>query len=260
MGGAAATVLRARGITDKGRVRATNEDCFAVDEALQLLVVADGLGGHNAGEVASHLVVDSVVDHVRTASNGGPHEWPYGFDHARTEMANVLRSAVHAANMRILEAALNSNDLAGMGTTVVAAVIRRGILSVTHVGDSRAYVLANGSLRRLTQDDSWVADVLANDPTADPVALQNHPMRNALTNVVGTQPRTEVHITEEPLQGGELIVLTTDGVHGVLNDSQIEQLLNAARDQQLGASSLVEAAMFRGSRDNVTAVVAQYTP
>jgi len=255
MEGAATTVLRAHGITDKGRVRPVNEDCFAIDEALQLLVVADGLGGHNAGEVASRIVVDSVVDHVQTASNGGTHEWPFGFDHARTEMANVLRSAVHAANVRILEAALSTAELTGMGTTVVAAVIRHGILSVVHVGDSRAYVMADRRLRPLTKDDSWMPDVLENDPTADPVALKQHPMRNALTNVVGTQPRTEVHLTEEPLRGGELIVLTTDGVHGVLADSQIEQLVNSATDP---ATALVEAAIFRGSRDNCTAVVAQY--
>jgi serine/threonine protein phosphatase PrpC len=260
MGGATTTVLRAQGVTDKGRVRASNEDCFAIDESLQLLVVADGLGGHNAGEVASRIVVDEVLEQVRAASNGDHYDWPFGFDHARTEMANVLRSAVQTANMRILEAAGSSEELAGMGTTVVAAVIRLGVLSIAHVGDSRAYVVAEGRLRLLTRDDSWMADVLANDPNADPVALKNHPMRNALTNVVGTQSRTEVHITEEPLQGGELIVLTTDGVHGALSDPHIEELLNSNQHLERAGLVLVETALDRGSRDNCTAVVAHYVP
>ncbi len=257
-------MVRAHGFTDKGRVRPINEDSLGIDDGLQLLIVADGMGGHNAGEVASRLAVDAVLEHVRQAFlERLPLEpdtavWPFGFDDSLSFASNVLRTAVHLANVFILETAMTSSDLGGMGTTVVAALVRDGRLSVAHVGDSRLYLLAGKRLRLLTTDDSWMADRLANDPDADPIALQNHPMRNALTNVVGAEARTVVHVREEPLTGGEFLLLTTDGVHGVLDDRRIEEISNEGGRVEDIAASLVEAALARGSRDNCTAVVGQY--
>jgi len=147
-----------------------------------------------------------------------------------------------------------------MGTTVVAALVVKDRIAVGHAGDSRLYLFANGRLRQLTHDDSWVANMLADDPEADPIALQHHPMRNALTNVVGARLRTQVHIVEEHLGGGELLLLTTDGIHGVLDDRRIEQLLDDADDLAYTASAFVAAALARGSRDNCTAIVARYMP
>jgi serine/threonine protein phosphatase PrpC len=259
-------VVRAHGFTDKGRVRPINEDSLGIDDGLQLLIVADGMGGHNAGEVASRLAVDAVLEYVRQAFlERLPLEpdaavWPFGFDDSLSFASNVLRTAVHLANVFILETAMTSSDLSGMGTTVVAALVRDGRLSVAHVGDSRLYLLAGNRLRLLTTDDSWMADRLANDPDADPIALQHHPMRNALTNVVGAEARTVVHVREEPLAGGEFLLLTTDGVHGVLDDRRIEEISNEGGRVEDIAASLVEAALARGSRDNCTALVAQYFP
>ena len=247
-------MLRAYGITDKGRIRPTNEDQFAVDEALNLLVVADGMGGHNAGEVAAQLAVDAIVEMVGLGSN----ERPFGVDPALSDAGNVLRTAVCLADTRVLEAAVTSSDYAGMGTTIVAALVSDGHLSIAHVGDSRLYLFSRKGLRQLTHDDSWLASVLAHNPAADPTVLQNHPMRNALTNVVGGRTRTDVHVIEEELLGGELIVLTTDGVHGALDDRRLEQLLREEDGLPELASSLVKAAIARGSRDNCTVVVGRY--
>ena len=209
--------LRADGLTDKGRIRPTNEDCFAIQAALGLCVVADGMGGHNAGEVAARIAVDAVVEYVTQedarvrapgpqaadASGATPHPraWPFGYDRSLSPDGNLLRTAVHVANVQIREAALNSLDYAGMGTTIVAARVRDGRLSVAHVGDSRLYILAGRRLRQLTVDDSWMATMLARDPGADRLLLEHHPMRNALTNVVGARPRTDVHVAEERLSG-----------------------------------------------------------
>src|SRR5471032_1358593 len=163
-------VLRAYGLTDQGRVRPTNEDCFAIQEELGLCVIADGMGGHNAGEVAARLAVDAVVDFVRERSASLSHlrspeshasfgeargaegagaeaerdadPWPFGFDPALSADGNLLRTAIHLANVQILEAAISSNDYAGMGTTIVAARVAAGRLSVAHVGDSRLYLFA----------------------------------------------------------------------------------------------------------------------
>jgi PPM family protein phosphatase len=253
-------VVRAFGITDKGRIRPTNEDSLAIDERLNLFIVADGMGGHNAGEVASRLAVDTVLDHVRRELGGGFVElWPFGFDESLSIEANVLRTAVHRANMHVLESARACSDLAGMGTTLVAALVHHDRVSVVHVGDSRLYVSSATGLRLLTHDDSWMADVLSTDPGADPIALQHHPMRHALTNVVGALPRTSVHVTEEYLAGGERLVLTTDGVHGTLDERRIAQLVSEGGHPEAVASDLVSAAMARGSRDNCTALVAFYS-
>jgi len=253
-------VLRAYGLTDKGRVRPTNEDCFAIREELGLCVVADGMGGHNAGEVAARLAVDAVVDFVRQRrERNAADPWPFGFDPALSPEGNLLRTAIHLANVQILEAAISSNAYAGMGTTIVAARVADGRLSVAHVGDSRLYLVADRQLRQVTQDDSWMASMLAHDPDADPLLLQQHPMRNALTNVVGARARTDVHVVEQALAGGELLLLSTDGVHGVMDDSRIEQLMLEDEDPRAIAHRVIRAALVRGSRDNCTAVVARYS-
>jgi protein phosphatase len=147
-----------------------------------------------------------------------------------------------------------------MGTTIVAALVEGDRLSVGHVGDSRAYLLTPAGLQRLTRDDSWVVRVLGQEVAESPAVRRHHPMRNALTNVVGTTARTEVHVTEETLHGGELLLLSTDGVHGVLDDAALTRMLTSTTDLQALATEVIAAAMARGSRDNCTAVVAQYLP
>lgn len=261
--------LRAYGFTDKGRIRPTNEDCFAIREDLGLCVIADGLGGHNAGEIAARLAVDAVVDYVdehheRCGDGGltgrGGHQsdlWPFGFDPSFSADGNLLRTAVHAADLQIRETAIASKDCAGMGTTIVAVRVASGRLSVAHAGDSRLYLLAGGTLRQVTQDDSWIAAMLADDPDADPDMLALHPMRNTLTNVVGAQSRTEVHVVEHMLAGGELLLLSTDGVHGVLDGRRIEEMVREEEEPRAIAHAIVSSALTRGSRDNCTAVVAR---
>ena len=206
----------------QGPVRPTNQDRFAIDEDLRLCVIADGMGGHNAGEIAAHTAVDAVLDVVRDRQRAG---WPFGFDPALSEAGNLIRTAIHVANLQIVEQAGHSSACAGMGTTIVAALVVDGRLSVGHVGDSRLYRLAGGRLRQLTGDDSWMASVMANDPRANVSLLEYHPMRHVLTNVVGSRRRTDVHVVEEPLARGDRLLLTTDGVHGVLDDRRLERLL-----------------------------------
>ena len=256
-------MVKAHGVTHPGRVRATNEDSLVTDLGLGLFIVADGMGGHNAGEVAARLAVDAVVEFVRGHGDTAPDQsdrWPFGFDPSLSDSGNVLRTAIHLANLRVLEAAGADDEYSGMGTTIVAILIRGAHLSVGHVGDSRLYVVADGRMRQMTRDDSWVATVLAEDPDVDPATLQNHPMRNALTNVVGSRPHTDVHVNEEDLAGGELLVLTTDGVHGAIDDAQMEQVIDQNVNLQKVATNLISAALAHGSRDNCTAVVARYVP
>jgi protein phosphatase len=205
--------------------------------------------------VASRLAVDTIVDAVVLGDARGP----FAPDSAITEGGTLLRNAVHTANGRILEAARALPDYAGMGTTVVAALARGPLLSVVHVGDSRLYLHDGERLRQLTTDDSWMASMLASDPEADPLALQRHPLRNALTNVVGSRAEVHVHLLELPLCGDEVLLLTTDGVHGALDAARLETIVTEARRGALErlAGDVVAAALDRGSRDNCTAIVAR---
>jgi protein phosphatase len=216
------------------------------------------MGGHNAGEVAARVAVEAIVTFLLTRTSD--NSWPFGFDPDLSPAGNRVRTAIQLAHMQVLETAVTSQRYSGMGTTIVACVVDGNRLSVGHVGDSRLYVLANDRLRQVTQDDSWMASILAHNPTVDLAHLEQHPMRNALTNVVGSKRPTDVHVVEETLQGGELLLLTTDGVHSVLDDARLEQVILDSNDVQDTAASLVTAALARGSRDNCTALVARYLP
>lgn len=249
-------MLRAFGVTDRGRVRPTNEDCFGIDPELQLCVIADGMGGHNAGEVASRLAVEAVLDYV--ANNSVTTTWPYGYDSGLSERANLLRTAVQVANTRVFEAAAASSECAGMGTTIVALLVGRDVMTVAHVGDSRLYALSGGAAEQLTADDSWAAVMLARDPSLDPAILKTHPMRNALTSVIGAKAQVDVHVGERVMTRDDLLLMTTDGVHGVLSPATLAETCAATEDLRELAGRLVREAMDTGSRDNCTAVVARY--
>jgi protein phosphatase len=243
-------VIRAFGYSDQGRFRPTNQDCFALDEDAGLCVVADGLGGHNAGDVAARITVDTIVEAI--GGGGGP-----ALD-ARSD-AELLRSAIELARDRIRDAAFVDPRCAGMATTVVAARISGGRLSVAHAGDSRVYLLARGHLSQLTQDDSWEAARFGDDPDADALALTHHLMRHALTNAVGAMIDTTVHVVEVAVEAGDVVLLVTDGVHEVMDDWRLEQLLLEDDDPKTIAANVIRSARNRGSQDNCTAVVAAVT-
>ena len=248
-------MLLAHGATDKGRVRPINQDYWAFEPSRGLCVVADGMGGHKAGEVAARLAVDTIVHSVKESDSA---QWPFGFDPSLSNIGNRLRTAVHLAHMQILETAVTSDQYAGMGTTIVACIVDGDRLSVAHAGDSRLYLLSGDRLRQVTHDDSWVAAMLAHDPE-DRARYAHHPMRGALTNVIGARRRTDVHVVEETLLGGEVLVLTTDGVHAVLEEEDLERaVLNGSGDVRELAENLLAVAVARGSQDDCTALIARY--
>jgi protein phosphatase len=238
-------------------VRRTNEDALFIDEGLGLLIVADGMGGHAAGEVASRLAVEAVVGFIRRTTEDHEQSWPYGIDSTLSFNANRLRTAVHLANRRVFREAESHDDYTGMGTTIVAALVLDGVMSIAHVGDSRMYHASNDQLLQLTRDDSWSARVLV-QPAAAPAA-ELHPMRHVLTNVLGARDSTDIHVQERPVGPGDLLLLCTDGLHGSLDDQAIQAVLSPRASMERTAEALVRAALERGSRDNVTALVALYT-
>lgn len=226
--------------TDQGRVRGSNEDAYGI--LPDLLAVADGMGGVQAGEVASRMVIDALL--VYPFIDGSPEE---------------LASAVKEANRAIHEAAHARAEWQGMGTTITAALFSGDRCHVAQVGDSRCYLIRDGAIRRLTNDHSLVGELLRNGTISAQEAMA-HPQRNLLTRALGTSDEVEVDLTTVQLLFDDLLVLCTDGLSGVLTDEEIlaETLRHA--EPQATAEGLVALANARGGPDNVTAVVAHVFP
>ena len=233
--------------------RKMNQDHFGSWPDLGLYVVADGMGGHNAGEVASHLAVETIHAFIVESARTADFTWPFGLEVARSIDLNRLTTAVRLANRRIYDEGSTHAELSGMGTTVVAALISGDRLMLASVGDSRIYRFRNGSLEQLTQDDTWLASVLGAKQAED--ADASHPLRHVLTSVVGTRDDVKPGAREEGLISGDTFVLCTDGVHGRLDNAAFVSVLAGAFNPEQRAAGLVEEALKRGTSDNATALV-----
>src|SRR5262245_21083879 len=227
-----------------------NEDRFLSAEDLRLFIVADGMGGHAAGEVAAKVAVESIENFIRRSHETTDFSWPFGIDPTLSYEANRLKTAVSLANRRINRMAENHDDYLGMGTTVVCALVSDEHLVVAHVGDSRLYVRNGNGLAQLTEDDSWAATILGSKSAAGPQAT-----RHVLTNVLGARPDTQVHLLEQQLTGDETLLLCSDGLHGSIPYETLEQLLGSEEELHALTQTLINTALERGSRDNITALV-----
>jgi protein phosphatase len=234
-------MLEAFAMSDKGCVRSNNEDYCLIEPETGLYVLADGMGGAKAGEKASRLAVDTVAEMVHSAP--------------RLD-SQVLLTAVEEANKRVLAAAHSDPGLEGMGTTLVAALDLTEGFSIASVGDSRAYLLDDGGLRVITDDQTWVNEV-GRPLGLDEESLRNHPMRHVLTMAIGASAPLTVNYYSVRLQTGALVLLCSDGLHGVLELSQMEQILQRGRMGALeeSCSELIAAAKSAGGPDNVTVVL-----
>jgi serine/threonine protein phosphatase PrpC len=255
-----ALMLTAYGVTHPGKVRPSNEDSMHWDLQTGLFVVADGMGGHQAGEVASRLAIDAVRGFLESSRGDRDLTWPFGFNPSLSFNGNRLVTAVKLANRRVFNAGEEQPDYAGMGTTIVAVLVDQQQVSFCGVGDSRLYLFANGHLTQLTHDDSWVAIVLANEPGVDESTLAHHPMRHVLTNVVGARDETDVEASERTLKDGELLLLCSDGLHGSVDDATLGSILARGGAVEKLAEQLVVAALDRNATDNVTALLVRNDP
>lgn len=234
-------------------LRTMNQDRLQWWLDLGLFVVADGMGGHKGGEVASRLAVEAIHDFVADSAASPDITWPFGLDASSSLDVNRLTTAVRLANRRVLAEASRNADLAGMGTTVVAALVTGDRAALVSVGDSRIYRWRNRTLSQLTEDDTWIASVLGRE--AAQAAEMTHPFRHVLTNVVGTNEDVTPNAREEILEPGDTIVMCTDGVHGRLDQAALIGVLEEARGSDDIAARLVDEAMDRGTSDNATALV-----
>jgi PPM family protein phosphatase len=233
-------MIRSYGMSHVGGVRTNNEDSYVARPELDLYVVADGMGGARAGERASQITVQALIDIVEHL--GRPAE------------LDDLGAAVEEANRRVRETAHSHPDFAGMGTTVVSAIVRGSRASIVNVGDSRAYMEFGGELRCVTTDHSWVNEVGRGLGLSDE-QLRTHPYRNVLTKAVGAEDRLESQrlLVEFPV--GAVLLLCSDGLHGVAGERAIREVLAGGGGLREKCEALIRAALERGAPDNVTAVL-----
>jgi len=253
-------MIEAFGKTDVGRRRKLNEDNLLIDRDTNLYAVCDGMGGHNAGEVASKMAIETL--HAFIAKSHGEEKditWPYGLEPSLSFEANRLKTAIKLANKRIFKAADNREDYTGMGTTLVAALVNDGTLTVGNAGDSRCYMVRAGKLTQLTRDDSWVSAAWA-EGILSSAEIDRHPLRNVITKAVGAKDNIELETSEHELAAGDIILLCSDGLHAMITDDQILALLHPLPGSlEKTADVLIDAANEAGGKDNVSVVLLEYT-
>jgi serine/threonine protein phosphatase PrpC len=241
------------GETDVGRVRTHNEDSIGWDERLGLALLADGMGGHNAGEVASRTAVDRIQAELKRSLalwGDDVHQ-----EDALPSLASLVRTTVAKANDEIYEASVAHPEYAGMGTTVVVAVFAGHSVTVCHVGDSRLYRLRRNSLERLTEDHSLVQTLVrAGRLTEEEARVSEY--RNVITRALGAAPEVEADIQQHPTEAGDVYLLCSDGLSNLVSEQQIQQTLRGSGQDTVGvARTLIRLANERGGPDNISVVL-----
>ncbi|MBI5239268.1 MAG: Stp1/IreP family PP2C-type Ser/Thr phosphatase [Elusimicrobia bacterium] len=241
------------GKTDPGCVRSNNEDNLGLDPDLGLFIVADGMGGHNSGEVASDLAVSTIREYARRMLGGDKVLVPEGGDRSIPVRCRQLEHFIRSANTVIYEKGRAFPKEAGMGTTVVAVLADDRSLSVAHVGDSRLYLFRRGALTQLTQDHSLVGDQVRRG-LITPEAAAHSTLQNILTRAVGAEPEVKVDLAEHPVMAGDVLLLATDGLDKMVSDEKIAGVLAAGPSPAEAVDTLVEMSRKAGGLDNITVV------
>ena len=246
------------GQTDVGRRRSLNEDSiFAVEN---LFLVCDGMGGHKAGEVASQLAVDAIAGFVNRSAEDAEITWPYGFLNRVSLEGNRLRTAIKLANRTVARKAASSDDYTGMGTTVAAVLVSRNRPQMTYasVGDSRIYLIrGGGAILQLSQDDSWANLPWEAEAVDDATRAA---MQHVLTKALGARDDVDFETKSQDLNGGDVILLCSDGLSNMLSDQRILEIVSAhGADLEGACRDLVSEANAQGGRDNISVILVRYT-
>jgi serine/threonine protein phosphatase PrpC len=251
-------VIESYGLSDVGQKRTNNEDSILVDAEHACFAVCDGLGGQNAGEVASRMAVETVQVFVAKSHQEKDITWPYGLTMDLSYDGNRLFTAIGLANKTVYRAADGKPEYTGMGTTVVSALVRENVLTVAWVGDSRGYYWRKGTLTRLTEDHTWVNMARKNGSLTEEEAA-HHPWSHVLVKAVGGRDSVEPEVVEHRLAAGDIALLCSDGLTGMLTDDEIAGVLALAPTMEAAAKSLIAAANAAGGKDNVSVVLLRYT-
>jgi len=245
-------------LTDVGRKRKGNEDSLFVNAEQNLFVVADGMGGHAAGEVASRIAVESINEFICLTSGDEEITWPFGLDENISYDGNRLKTAIRFANKKVLEATREKSEYEGMATTVAAVLVDDAVANLGHVGDSRVYLFRGDAISQLTSDHSWVNEQLLSGVISADQA-RSHPLRNVVTRALGGKSDLQVEMQVHKIQPGDVLMLCSDGLTTMLPDDEMAKLVQQAGDDlPRAAKSLVAAANSRGGEDNITVLLLKF--
>jgi protein phosphatase len=247
-----------KAVTDVGRKRKGNEDSLFVNPEQNLFVVADGMGGHAAGEIASKVAVDSINEFV--CLTGGDEEitWPFGLDENISYDGNRLKTAIRFANRKVLEATKEKSEYEGMATTVAAVLVESDAANIAHVGDSRIYLFRDPELVQLTSDHSWVNEQIQSGVISADQA-RSHPLRNVVTRALGGKADLQVDMQVHKSKAGDVLMLCSDGLTTMVPDEEIAAIFkDAAGDVERAADDLVAEANARGGEDNITVLLIKF--
>ncbi len=244
--------------TDVGMKRTHNEDYFSLMEDEQLFIVADGMGGHSSGEVASRLAAETVSEfYQRTKDEDAT--WPYKMDRSLSYIENRLVCGIKLANYKIYEAASRDIRFKGMGTTIVTCLINGDKIYVAHVGDSRCYRLRNGLFEQVTRDHSLLEDYKDAKPDMTAEEERNFPHKNVITRALGMRDTVQVDIRTEEVMDSDVFLLCSDGLSGMISDDHMKQILTSSEDLERCVAELVDQANRAGGTDNITTLILQCT-
>jgi protein phosphatase len=250
--------ITCQALSDVGRKRKGNEDSLFLSEEQPLFVVADGMGGHAAGEVASKVAVEAIAEFVELTGGNQEITWPFGLDDSISYEGNRLKTAVRHANSRVLEATRQSAEYEGMATTVAAVLVDGDVANLAHVGDSRIYLWSGGEIRLLTRDHSWVNEQIENGAISAEQA-RSHPLRNVVTRALGGRADLLVDIQSRRMATGDVLLLCSDGLTTMVPDEDIARVLGESNgDVGQAARALVHLANDRGGEDNITVLLVKF--
>jgi len=247
--------LAACGFSHPGRQREENEDSFGSFIDARLFVVADGMGGHNAGEVASVMAIDALETFFRSYHADPRQAWPHAVKPELSLGANLLRVGIKVANDRIRAAAKQDRAKSRMGTTIVAVAVGDAQLTIAHAGDSRAYRLRGDELARLTRDHSLIEEMIAARPEMTDVEIAAFAHRNVVTRSLGSKNEIEPTMVVEPLEPGDLYLVCSDGLWGSVADARMKSIVRSTTDIEAACQLLIDAANEAGGPDNITVVL-----
>jgi serine/threonine protein phosphatase PrpC len=228
-----------------------------MDANLGIFVIADGMGGHRRGELAAELAIDTLRYYVESSQSRRELTWPFGYNFNLSLEANRLVTGILFANRQIWKRSGDGPEFAGMGSTITALLVNGDRAAIANVGDTRGYLFREGTLSQLTVDDTWLNAVLHRDLLSDE-ALRDHPMRDVLTQAAGSQNDIEVHTSDIDLKDDDVILLCSDGLHGVVSDEGIVSTLRSSATVREKVERLREAARTAGGPDNISCILLRY--
>ncbi len=249
--------IEVAGQTNVGMKRAHNEDNFSIMEENGLYVVADGMGGHASGEVASKMAVDSLRDFFATTQNDPERTWPYKMDRSKGYEENRLITGIKLANLRIYESAQRDAKQRGMGTTIVTMFAVQDGVYVAHVGDSRVYRIRENKIEQLTEDHSLLNDYIKMKKLT-PEEIEKFPHKNVIVRALGMKDTVKVDTRFEQPRANDIYLLCSDGLSGPVTDPEMLQIVTGAPDIQAASNRLIEKANENGGPDNITVVLARW--